>query len=49
MTVMDRWTVDELLATVTRATPYETLSREVLEGVLGMLAGAYPSATSSRS
>jgi ATP-dependent Lhr-like helicase len=35
--------VDELLATVTRATPYETLSREVLEGVLGMLAGAYPS------
>ena len=43
MTVMDRWTVDELLATVNRATPYETLSREVLEGVLGMLAGAYPS------
>jgi ATP-dependent Lhr-like helicase len=28
---------------VTRATPYETLSREVLEGVLNMLAGAYPS------
>jgi ATP-dependent helicase Lhr and Lhr-like helicase len=43
MTVMDPWTVDELLATLTRATPYETLSREVLEGVLGMLAGAYPS------
>jgi ATP-dependent Lhr-like helicase len=43
MTVMDRWTVDELLSTVHRATPYETLSREVLEGVLGMLAGAYPS------
>jgi len=43
MTVMDSWTVDELLATVTRATPYETLSREVLDGVLGMLAGAYPS------
>ena len=43
MTVMDPWPVDELLATVTRATPYETLSREVLEGVLGMLAGAYPS------
>jgi ATP-dependent Lhr-like helicase len=43
MAVMDSWTVDELLATVTRATPYETLSREVLEGVLGMLAGAYPS------
>jgi len=43
MTVMDAWSVDELLATVTRATPYDTLSREVLEGVLGMLAGAYPS------
>ncbi len=43
MTVMDSWTVDELLACVVRATPYETLSREVLEGVLNMLAGAYPS------
>jgi ATP-dependent Lhr-like helicase len=43
MTVMDPWPVDELLATVVRAAPYETLSREVLEGVLGMLAGAYPS------
>ena len=28
---------------MTRAAPYETLTREVLEGVLGMLAGAYPS------
>jgi ATP-dependent Lhr-like helicase len=43
MTVMDRWTVDEITAAVTRAAPYETLTREVLEGVLGMLAGAYPS------
>jgi ATP-dependent Lhr-like helicase len=43
MAVMDSWSVDDLLATVTRATPYETLSREVLEGVLNMLAGAYPS------
>ncbi len=43
MTVMDRWTVADLLATVTRAAPYETLSRDLLEGVLGMLAGAYPS------
>ena len=43
MTVMDAWTVDDLLTTVTRAAPYETLTREVLEGVLGMLAGAYPS------
>jgi len=43
MTVMDRWTVDDLHAMVTRALPFETLSREVFEGVLGMLAGAYPS------
>ena len=43
MTVMDRWTVDDLHATVTRATPFETLGREALEGVLAMLAGAYPS------
>jgi ATP-dependent Lhr-like helicase len=43
MAVLDDWTVDDLLATVTRAAPYETLTREVLEGVLGMLAGAYPS------
>ena len=43
MTVMDRWSVDDLFATVTRSAPYETLTREVLEGVLGMLAGAYPS------
>ena len=43
MTVMDRWTVDQLAETVGRASPYESLSREALEGVLGMLAGAYPS------
>jgi len=43
MTVMDRWSVDDLLAVTIRALPYETLTREVLEGVLGMLAGAYPS------
>jgi ATP-dependent Lhr-like helicase len=36
-------TVEELLALVRRAAPFETLTREVLEGVLGMLAGAYPS------
>ena len=30
-------------AVANRAAPYETLTREVLEGVLGMLAGAYPS------
>src|SRR5688500_8466830 len=43
MTVMDRWTGEDLLRTVTRAAPYETLTRDVLDGVLGMLAGAYPS------
>jgi ATP-dependent Lhr-like helicase len=43
MTVHDRWTVAELLAMVTRAAPFETLSRDALEAVLGMLAGAYPS------
>ncbi|MBI3752254.1 MAG: DEAD/DEAH box helicase [Chloroflexi bacterium] len=43
MAVMDRWTVTELLATVTRAAPFETLSRDAMEAVLGMLAGAYPS------
>ncbi|HKG55998.1 MAG TPA: DEAD/DEAH box helicase [Candidatus Limnocylindrales bacterium] len=43
MAVGTPWTVDEILATVTAAAPYETLTREVLEGVLGMLAGAYPS------
>ena len=43
MTVMDPWTVDDLLGTVIRAAPFETLTRQALEGVLGMLAGAYPS------
>ncbi len=43
MTVMDRWNGDELFRTVTKAAPYETLTREVFDGVLGMLAGAYPS------
>ncbi len=43
MTVMDRWTVDDLAETVVRAAPFEHLTREALEGVLGMLAGAYPS------
>jgi ATP-dependent Lhr-like helicase len=43
MTVMDQWTGDDLFRTVTRAAPYETLTRDVFDGVLGMLAGAYPS------
>ena len=32
ITVMDRWTVEDLLGTVTRAAPYETLTRDVLDG-----------------
>jgi len=43
MTVMDRWSVADLQAVVARAMPFETLTREALEGVLAMLAGAYPS------
>ena len=43
MAVMDRWSVSELHDVVRCAAPYETLSREALETVLGMLAGAYPS------
>ena len=43
MAVMDGWTGDDLYRTVTRASPYETLTRDALDGVLGMLAGAYPS------
>ena len=43
MTVMDRWSVADLHAVVARAMPFETITREVLEGVVAMLAGAYPS------
>jgi ATP-dependent Lhr-like helicase len=43
MTVMDRWIGDDLYRAITRAAPYETLTRDVFDGVLGMLAGAYPS------
>ena len=41
MAVMDAWSVDELWRVVTRAAPYEHLSRAAFEAVLGMLAGAY--------
>jgi ATP-dependent helicase Lhr and Lhr-like helicase len=43
MTAMDDWTVDELQATVRRAAPFSGLTRPVLEAVLDMLAGRYPS------
>ncbi len=43
MTVVEPWAADDLYATVTRATPFSELSREAFDGVLAMLAGAYPS------
>src|SRR6202043_2115916 len=43
MTAMDDWTVDELMSTVRRAAPFSGLTRPVLEAVLDMLAGRYPS------
>lgn len=43
MAVMDPLTVDGIAALVLRAAPFEHLTREALEGVLSMLAGAYPS------
>ena len=43
MTVREPWQADELYETVRRAAPYETLTRDAFEAVLGMLAGAYPS------
>ena len=43
MTALDDWDVDELHALVRRAAPFGTLSRPVLESVLDMLSGRYPS------
>ncbi|MFP5336352.1 MAG: ATP-dependent helicase [Actinomycetes bacterium] len=43
MTAMDDWDVDELLETARRAAPFATLTRGVLESVLDMLSGRYPS------
>jgi ATP-dependent Lhr-like helicase len=43
MTAMDDWTVDEAQALVRRAAPFAGLTRPVLEAVLDMLAGRYPS------
>src|SRR3954451_23483094 len=40
---MDDWSVDDLAALVGRAAPFGTLTRNVLEAVLDMLAGRYPS------
>ncbi len=43
MTAMDDWDVAELEQTVRRAAPFASLTRPVLEAVLDMLAGRYPS------
>ncbi len=43
MTAMDDWSVADLEALVRRATPFAGLTRGVLESVLDMLAGRYPS------
>ncbi|CAG7572696.1 ATP-dependent Lhr-like helicase [Barrientosiimonas humi] len=43
MCALDDWTVDELERLVRRAAPYTSLPRSVLESVLDMLSGRYPS------
>jgi ATP-dependent helicase Lhr and Lhr-like helicase len=43
MTAVDDWPVDELERTVRKAAPFAGLTRPVLEAVLDMLAGRYPS------
>jgi ATP-dependent Lhr-like helicase len=43
MVAMEPWTVDELEQLVKRAAPFATLGRGVLEAVLDMLSGRYPS------
>jgi ATP-dependent helicase Lhr and Lhr-like helicase len=43
MTAMDDWPVDELERVVRRAAPFAGLTRPVLDAVLDMLAGRYPS------
>ncbi len=43
MCALDDWSVDDVLALARRSAPYATLTRTVLESVLDMLAGRYPS------
>ncbi|MBC7560241.1 MAG: DEAD/DEAH box helicase [Dermatophilaceae bacterium] len=43
MCAMDDWAVDDLEALVRRATPFASLPRSILESVLDMLSGRYPS------
>ncbi len=43
MVALDDWTVDDLFALVRRSAPFAGLTRGVLDSVLDMLAGRYPS------
>ncbi len=43
MTALDDWDVDDLFDLVRRSAPFSTLTRPVLDAVLDMLAGRYPS------
>ena len=43
MCALDKWSVDDMHAVVTRADNFRELSRESLENVLDMLSGRYPS------
>ena len=43
MTAVDDWLVDELELTVRKAAPFGGVTRPILEAVLDMLAGRYPS------
>src|SRR5205823_3932939 len=43
MTAVDDWLVDELEQTVRKAAPFGGLTKPILEAVLDMLAGRYPS------
>jgi ATP-dependent Lhr-like helicase len=43
MCALDDWTVDELETLVRKATPFASLPRSILESVLDMLSGRYPS------
>ncbi|MHB8297154.1 MAG: Lhr family helicase [Dermatophilaceae bacterium] len=43
MCVMDDWAVDDLEALVRKAAPFAALPRSILESVLDMLSGRYPS------
>ena len=43
MCAMDDWAVDDLEALIRKATPFASLPRTILESVLDMLSGRYPS------